>query len=137
MAELTASLIVLILLGLSNASYLAWKHFRREPLACPINSNCNAVTDSKWASIFGIRNEALGVSYYILILIISVLWLNDEQAIYGYLLIAGGAGALAYSAFLVYVQKYIIRNYCFYCLISALINLLIFINEIFLVYGEF
>ena len=36
--------------------------------------------------------------------------------------------AFAFSLFLIYVQAKVLKEYCFYCLVSAGINFLIFLN---------
>lgn len=123
------SLVVATLFGLTDALYLAWKHGKKEKLHCPIGGNgCNIVTESKWNSFFGIRTEFLGIIYYLIIfLMLYLLW---NQNIEKYYLVLISFIALGFSAFLVYVQKYIIKEYCFYCLISAFINLLIFVFSV-------
>jgi len=130
MVHLIASLIVLAFLGIADSAYLAWKHFRKQPLVCPIGDKCEAVTESKWSTIFGIRNEILGILYYIAILVGAFLIFYNYR-IENYLLIFSGFG-LAYSIFLTYIQSRIIKSYCFYCLVSAFLSLLILLNVLLL-----
>lgn len=135
MAEFITSLIVLALLGIIDSSYLAWTHFKKKPLVCPIGG-CEAVVESKWNKIFFVRNEILGLIFYIIILIGAILFTSQDSIkiifnIKTWLLILSAIGLL-FSAFLVYVQARIIKSYCFYCLISAFINLLIFLNSLLL-----
>ena len=136
MAEFIASLIVLALLGIIDSSYLTWTHFRKKPLVCPI-AGCEAVVESKWSRIFFVRNEILGLMYYAAVLVASILLFQGLNTIGTALniktiLITMSSISLLFSAFLVYVQARIIRSYCFYCLISAFINLLIFLNMLLL-----
>lgn len=128
--QLIASLIVLAFLGLIDSAYLYWHHLRKKPLACPIdNHDCNAVVESKWGKLFGFKNEVLGIFYYVFVIVLAfLLFYGTEKLIYFLTIIS--LGALAFSFYLFYVQAKILRNYCFYCLISALINLLIFGNVI-------
>jgi len=128
----TATFIVLAFAGLVNASYLTYKHFQKKPLVCPINHDCNAVVESKWGHMFGVRNEILGLLFYAGMLLGGVVNAAVPLAIPRlslYLLIGASVG-LAFSVFLTLLQKFVVRNYCFYCLISALISLLIFINSL-------
>ena len=128
----TATFIVLAFAGLINASYLTYKHFQRKPLVCPINHDCNAVVESKWGKMLGVRNEILGLLFYAGMLLGGVVNAAAPLAIPRlslYLLIGASVG-LAFSVFLTLLQKFVVRNYCFYCLISALISLLIFINSL-------
>ena len=135
MVESITSLIVLALLGIIDSAYLAWTHFKKKPLSCPING-CEAVVESKWSKIFFVRNEVLGIVFYLAILVGAIL-LFQGLGIIGTLkikiiLVIMSAIGLLFSAFLVYVQAKIIKSYCFYCLISSLITLLIFLNVLFL-----
>ena len=132
--HLTTTFIVLSLAGFLNAGYLTYKHYQKKPLVCPINHDCNAVTNTKWGKMFGIRNEILGVFFYFGMLgsvIVSMILPEFEDKIKIFILIGLSIGLL-FSALLTLIQKYIIKNFCFYCLISAGISLLLFINAIFL-----
>lgn len=120
------SLILLSMAGIIDSGYLVLKHYSKKPLRCLMGSkNCSKITESKWAKIFGIRNDHLGLIYYILLLI-AIVGLFKGYQIAGYLLWFSII-ALVFSLFLVYVQRGILKEYCFFCLISAVINLLIFI----------
>lgn len=125
MLQTAILLLVLSLLGIVNSGYLAWKHYRKQPLVCPLKEKCELVTESKWSHIFGVRNEVLGVLYYIFafLFVIYVFFFNPGMKI---LFIIGTGGALLFSAFLVFLQSYVIKSYCFYCIISAILSLLIF-----------
>ncbi len=125
------TLILISLLGLINALYLTYKHyFTKKPLVCLVGENCEAVLDSKWSHMFGVRNEILGVLFYggiftgSLILFFYPLLIPN---LLFYLFIGSITGVL-FSGFLVALQKFVIHNFCFYCLISAGLSLLLFIN---------
>lgn len=97
-----------------------------------INENCNLVTQSKWANILGIRNEILGLIFYIFLLIgilASIFLSNFAPEIYFLLFLTTGLGVL-YSIFLTSIQIFVIKNYCTYCLASSLLTLLLFLNSI-------
>lgn len=129
--------MVLSVLGIVNASYLFWKHRQKKPLVCPLDHDCSVVTESKWSNIFGIRNEIIGGLFFLLLLVgvfVALLVPMLEAMIFLIFLISAG-GALLFSLFLVFIQKYVIKDYCFYCLLSALITLLLFLNSILLNFG--
>ncbi len=120
--------------GIIDTSYLLYQHYKKKPLVCPMDHDCSVVTESKWSKVFFVRNEILGLSFYLLILIsliASVILPNFSSKIYLFLFIFSIIG-VAFSIFLVYLQVYKIRDYCFYCLISAFLTLLIFVNSILL-----
>src|SRR3990167_1490369 len=125
--EFVVSLIVLAILGIFDSGYLIKKRVKKQPLSCLINGGCEKVVESRWNAIFFIKNDVLGLFYYILILFLALyLFFTSEKLLFLTKLISGAS--LLFSLFLVFIQVKIIKKYCFYCLISALINLLIFIN---------
>ena len=131
-----ATFIVLSVMGILDAGYLNYRHAQRHkmPLVCPLNHNCGVVTESKWSHLFGVRNEVLGLLFYLVMLgvILGVVFL-PEKAIFlqSFLKLTSGVGVL-YSAFLVSLEIFVIKDYCFYCLVSVLITVLIFINSFFI-----
>lgn len=130
--EFTATFIVLALLGIADAGYLTFKHQKKQPLACPMDHDCSVVTESKWGAVFGVRNELLGLLYYAAMLIgIVVVFFAPAltSPFYGLFVIASGC-ALLTSIFLVAIQFVALKDYCFYCLISAGLNGFLFINSL-------
>jgi len=126
--QFITTLIVLGLLGIVDTSYLIWKSREKKPLVCPIGQDCNKVLDSKWNKTFFIKNDILGLLFYVGIITGAFLLLFEfNEIIKTILTFASGIGVL-FSGFLVFIQAKVIKNYCFYCLISAFINVLIFLN---------
>ncbi len=121
------SLIVLAILGIFDSGYILKKRVKKQPLTCPIDGSCEKVVESKWNAIFFIKNDILGLIYYILVLLLVLyLFFISEKLLFLTKILSGAS--LLFSLFLVFIQAKIIKEYCFYCLISALINLLIFVN---------
>lgn len=130
--EFVVTFIVLSLGGMIDSGYLFYKHRQKNPLVCPLNHDCSIVTESRWAHIFGIRNEVLGFLFYLGVFVSILVTISAPSTapfIYKFLFAATGLGIL-FSFFLVAVQKYVIKNYCFYCLISAVLTALLFLNSI-------
>ncbi len=119
-------LIFLSVIGLIITSYISIAHARNKKVVCPINSSsCNVVLDSEWSNILGIKNEFLGLVYYISI-IVGVILIN--QGYFAILNIIKAATTIStlYSIFLVIVQARIIKEFCFYCICTTIINVAIF-----------
>lgn len=132
--QFVATFIALVILGILDAGYLFIQHRQKKPLVCPFDHDCSVVTESKWGNIIGIRNEFIGLIFYILALgaiLTSLVLPHFAGLIYALLFIAVSI-ALLFSLVLVYIQFYAIRDYCFYCLISAAINVLLFANSLYL-----
>jgi|SRR3989338_2848802 len=126
-----ASFFVLCIMGLANASYLMWKHYQKKPLVCPLNHKCGVVTESRWSHIFGVRNEIIGVVFFgsLILGLMGVLLLPTYAGVLVLLIRISCGLSLVFSSFLVFVQFKIIKDYCFYCLISTLIVLLLVVNS--------
>lgn len=122
--------LVLSIAGVINAAYLAYSHYRRKLLVCPLDHDCSVVTESRWASVFGVRNEILGLIFYaanFLAVIFSLSAPGLNSQLY-FLLVAADAAGFLFALFLVYLQIFVIKDYCFYCVISAFISFLLFMN---------
>ncbi len=132
----TTTFVVLSALGLLNAGYLVYKHYwkSRQPLVCPLNHNCSVVTESRWSHMLGVRNEALGLLFFVGLLVGMLItfavpaWASSVHA----LLLWGTILGALFSILLVLIQLYAIKDYCFYCIISAIITLLVCINAFYL-----
>ncbi len=124
--------IVLSVLGIIDAGFLTYKHTRKQPLICPIGDSCSAVTESTWSHMFGVRTEVLGLLYYLSLLglIVGILFAPSlRSSIMSLLPWVTGGGAL-FSLFLVSLQAFVIKKYCFYCLVSAGISVVLFLTSI-------
>ena len=130
----TATFIALALGGIINSAWLAYQHYKKKPLICPFEHDCSIVTESKWSSVLGVRNEALGVLFYVFMFgaVVVALASPPLAGTISLLLIFLALGGAAYSAFLAYIQFFVIKDYCFYCLISAALTVLLLINSFFI-----
>lgn len=128
-ASLFVSFVVLAFGGMINSGYLVWKHHQKQPLVCPLNHDCSVVTESKWSHIFYFRNETLGFLFFLSMLVAAFATLFvPSLTILPTLILLGMTGALLFSTLLVGLQFLVIKDYCFYCLISAIVTALLFLN---------
>ena len=119
--------IILAIIGLIITGYIAIAHARNKKVVCPITKgDCNVVLDSEWSTILGIKNEILGLVYYIALLIGLIVIKNYPSA----LLAMKGAAivSLLYSVFLITIQTKVLKQFCFYCLLTALVNMGLFLT---------
>ncbi|MEK7131931.1 MAG: vitamin K epoxide reductase family protein [Patescibacteria group bacterium] len=116
----------LALIGFIDSAYLTTTHYFGVPIICGITEGCEAVTTSVYAYIFGVPTALFGTMYYGL----AVLgWFASFQG--------GSTGLLRFmawfavigvgvSAWLVFVQAFLLKQWCQWCLISAACSVLIF-----------
>jgi len=101
-----------------------------KPLVCYAGADCDSVVRGQFSTFLGIGLEVYGLFYYLFILI-SYLLLNTLDFVYeptySLLIVIASGGAFLLSVFLTYVQAFVIKTWCSWCLISASLSTLIFI----------
>lgn len=121
---LAASLLALV--GLADSVYLTVSHYTKEPVPCSIVEGCETVLTSSYAEVAGIPIAAFGAAAYFFAFSLAVL------AAYGNRLTWTLFGVqtflmAAVSVYLIYVQAFVIKAFCQFCLISAATSIGLFI----------
>ncbi|MEX2151820.1 MAG: vitamin K epoxide reductase family protein [Gemmatimonadaceae bacterium] len=121
------------LFGLFVALYLAlYKAGVIGTLACGAGS-CETVQQSRWATFLGLPVAAWGVGYYALVFALAVAGVQDRWAesrgLSLGLLVLTGWGVL-FSAWLTYLELFVINAICRWCVVSAVIALVLFVLAI-------
>jgi uncharacterized membrane protein len=124
--------VVLAVLGALDSTYLTWIKVANTRAFCSGVGDCDAVNSSVYSEVLGIPIALLGVGAYVAIA--ALLVLEDRLPLlreYGPLAVFGLAltGTL-YSAYLTYVELFVIYAVCPYCVVSALLITGIFILSI-------
>lgn len=129
-----ASFLALSIGGIITSGYLVWKHSRKQPLVCPMNHDCSIVTESIWSHLFYVRNEGLGLLFYLGMLVagLGVTFLSDYAGVLRLLIRISTTFGVLFSLFLLFIQFKVIKDYCFYCLISAMMTILLLANSFFI-----
>jgi uncharacterized membrane protein len=118
------------LLGLFLGAYLTlYKFGKIGTLACGVSS-CEQVQTSRWSVFLGLPVATWGLGFYALMLALSLLGMQERYAesrglSLGMLLLAGW-GAL-FTAWLNYLEAFVIHAWCEWCLFSAAMVLILFI----------
>ena len=123
-AVLYAAVAVLSLCGLADAIYLTIGHMTGETVRCTIVAGCSEVLSSPYAVVAGVPLALVGAASYFSVFSLATL------AAFGYRL----AGTLlrllvalmvVVSIWLTYLQAFVIRQFCQYCLFSAVVTITI------------
>lgn len=124
------ALFSLTLLGLFVATYLFITYSSELTIACGGSHGCDAVRVSRWAHLFGISMPLYGMAFYAgmaaLMVIRTVKPMWNSRWMYR-LFMVGATMGLIESIFLTGVQVLEIKQYCTWCLASAVVATLIFI----------
>ncbi len=108
----------LAVVGLADSVYLTVHHFTAEPVPCSIVEGCETVLTSAYAEIAGIPIAAIGALAYFAAFSLAVLAAYGNKPLWS---LFGGLAFLmaAASAWLIYLQAFVIGAFCQFCLISA------------------
>lgn len=98
-------------------------------LACSIGS-CETVQTSRWASFLGLPVAAWGVGFYLAVFALAMLWsessLASSRGLGWAMLVLTGWGVI-FSAWLTYLELYVIHAICTWCVVSAVLATVIFV----------
>lgn len=94
-----------------------------------MKSDCDTVIHSDYSEILGVKIEILGMLYYAFIAIVyySFDYLRVEPYLFMHLVFVLSAFSTLFSIYLVFVQTFIIRQWCVWCLCSFFVSGLIFV----------
>ena len=118
--------LIISFIGFLDANYLVVQHYRGEPPSCAIFTGCETVAESKYAMVGPIPLALLGLLYYLAIFILTVAYFDTKKE--RLLLLAALftiPGFLA-SVYFVYLQLFVIKAICLYCIISAVSSTILF-----------
>ena len=110
---------IVSIIGFLDASYLTTKYYLGTPLNCSVFEGCELVTTSQYATIFAIPVALLGAFYYLLIFILSFMYLDAGVHFITRMLPPLTLIGFFASVWFVYLQLFVIRAICIYCMGSA------------------
>lgn len=136
------TILFLALAGAADAGYLLIETMKGTAVVCPsvpigqFNLNqCNIVLATSYAKIFGLPNALYGLIAYLFFTLLALYELvhgltgkrkTGSIKLLSYL---SGFGLLVFVYF-VYLQLFVIKALCFYCLLSTITMTLIFILSV-------
>ena len=123
----------LALVGVFVALYLTlYKVGAIGELSCTVGS-CTTVQSSKWATFLGLPVAAWGVGFYLSVLAVTLIGLQerfaDSKPISLFLVVSSGIG-VAFSLWLTYLEAFVIKAWCQWCVVSAILVTCIFIASL-------
>ena len=117
-------------IGIADAYYVAQASYTGRPLWCAILEGCNIVVQSPYARLFGVQASYIGLAFYVHMFGLAALLAFDPLSrglrFLAMTLVYTAAG-VCYSGYFAYLQLVAIRAVCLYCLISAVLTVLLFI----------
>ena len=118
------------LAGLFVATYLAlYKLGMLGALSCSVGS-CETVQLSRWATLLGLPVAAWGVGYYALVFALAFAGVQErfaESRRIALALLLLTAWGLIFSAWLTYLELFVIHAICQWCVVSAVLAAVLFL----------
>ena len=117
-----AAVAVVALVGLLDALYLTVEHLSGQSVRCMVVSGCDEVLQSRYATVgYGVPVAAVGALAYFTAFSLATL------AAFGYdgarrLLAPLVAVMFLATLWFLYLQAFVIKAFCTYCLISATVT---------------
>ena len=119
----------LSLLGLTISAYVWVSQRFNKPIAC-WTRDCDRVIRSPYSRLLGVHNSAIGLWLFFFIFVMTLLhdlgWEPWPKLTSSTLIALSFIGTLV-SLYLTYIQLFVLKGLCNWCLTSALLILAIFI----------
>ena len=125
------AIAVLALLGAFIGLYLTlYKLGVIGTLACSTIGNCETVQLSRWSTLLGLPVATWGVGYWVSVLAIAIAGLQERWAdspALGFALVLLTGWGLLFSAWLTYLELFVIHAICIWCVTSAALATVVFV----------
>ena len=122
---LLALVLALSFLGIADSWYLFQSAVTDTALTCDIGAGldgCNIVAQSPYSQLLGIPLALYGVGFFGLLFAVGATLFMMPSRLLGKGLLALSAFGAAASLVFVYIQFFLIKALCIYCLLSAAIT---------------
>lgn len=137
MSKIRIAALITAVVGLADSVYLSWAKLSHSDILCIQSdvTNCDLVNSSSYSQWQGIPVAILGVLGYLVIIVLLIV--NSTQAkladITSLAFTAVTTFGLIYSCYLTYVEVFILKALCQWCLVSALAMTILWIISVILV----
>lgn len=113
---------LLALVGLGDSIYLTVQHITGESLRCTVISGCSEVLSSPYAQVGPVPLAAIGAAAYFTVFSLATLAAFGYRFAVPFLKIVVALMFLT-TLWLLYLQAFVIRHFCQYCLLSAVVTI--------------
>lgn len=125
-------ILVLGVIGLINTIYLSYHTITKEPVKCLFFPEewCRKVQYSSYSRTFGIPNSFAGFFIYLAIIILTLAFTAGATpfAPVVWIIVIG----LLFSVYFLFIQAFVLRAFCTWCVVSAVEFILLTLIIVFL-----
>jgi uncharacterized membrane protein len=124
--SIVLAFLIVSVVGFLDATYLTAKHYLGEVPTCSILEGCEKVLISSYATLGGVPVALPGAVYYLVIFLSLVAYLDTpRRSILRFTAYLTFFGFLASLGF-IYLQLFVLRAICLYCMASAASSIVLF-----------
>ena len=127
------TLALLAVVGICIALYLTlYKIGVIGILSCSVGS-CETVNSSRWSMLLGLPIAAWGLGAYVALLLLAMIGSGEERESsvpIARMIVALATWSVLFSAWLTYLELFVIHAICIWCLSSAALWVLIFVLSV-------
>jgi uncharacterized membrane protein len=109
------------LVGLADSIYLTVEHLSGRSVRCTIVSGCSEVLSSSYAVVGGVPLAMIGAAAYFTVFSLAVLAAYSYKSAAKLLALVVGLMFIT-TLWLLYLQAFVIKHFCQFCLLSALVT---------------
>lgn len=130
--RLLQGVTLLSVIGLSISLYLTYVYTSDKVALCLSGGGCATVQYSPYAWLVGIPIPTLGAGAYLLLILLGFLAGRQSERQETLLLALFGVSlvGLLFSAYLTYLELFVIKAICTWCVISGVIQLVVFLMAV-------
>lgn len=119
------SISVVSCIGFVVSLYIFIKKRKNKKIVCPLRGSCDRVLASDFNTLFGIPLEVFGMGYFGLLAFYHVLFFfhpifSQPVFVFIHAFLTIGGGLL--SLYLILIQAFVLRSWCTWCIISAIVS---------------
>jgi len=108
------------------SGYLTYAHWAPWTPLCTGLAGCDVVNRSAYAEVWGLPVAALGFGTYAALFLLS-LWPGGQRTIAPLAILGLSLAGVVYSAYLTYIELFVLYAVCPWCVASALLITAIFL----------
>jgi uncharacterized membrane protein len=113
---------LLSVLGIAVSCYLLTVHWGWWTAVCLGVGDCEAVNTSRFSEFLGVPVALWGIGAYAMLLALSVgVWRGIALHVTRPALFVVAAGGVAFSAYLTYIELFVLYEVCPWCVLSAIL----------------
>ncbi|MEK7519504.1 MAG: vitamin K epoxide reductase family protein [Patescibacteria group bacterium] len=121
---------ILALGGLIISITVYYVKKNKKQLVCPTGSDCNAVITSRYSKFLGLPLEYLGMAYFLVVLITYIIRAISPGLLptaFQIILLMITVSAFLFSFYLLFIQAFLLRQWCIWCVLTAMFSITIFL----------